>query len=122
MGARTPRRLCSWPACRRWVEVSGVSASQRWGCPGLHPGHIPSALIRSSKARTLPHFTQTPVLRLFCTQTLPQIESSPDFTNINAGLTTEVIATAACSLAFLAGRADNLLEVGRNGPWARHVY
>lgn len=44
---------------------------------------------------------------------VPTIQSSPDFTNINAGLTTEVIATAACSLAFLAGRADNLLEVSR---------
>ncbi|PNH06766.1 hypothetical protein TSOC_006837, partial [Tetrabaena socialis] len=37
------------------------------------------------------------------------VETSPDFTNISAALTPEVVAAAACSLHYLQCRAEGLL-------------
>ncbi|EFJ47368.1 hypothetical protein VOLCADRAFT_92175 [Volvox carteri f. nagariensis] len=44
---------------------------------------------------------------------VPAVESSPDFTNISASLTTEVLLAAACSLNFLYGRAEVLVQLSR---------
>ncbi|GIL74409.1 hypothetical protein Vretifemale_4288 [Volvox reticuliferus] len=44
---------------------------------------------------------------------VPTVESSPDFTNISASLTPETLTAAACSLHFLYGRAEALVQVAR---------
>ncbi|GLI66323.1 hypothetical protein VaNZ11_010102 [Volvox africanus] len=44
---------------------------------------------------------------------VPTVESSPDFTNVSASLTAETLTAAACSLHFLYGRAETLVQVAR---------
>ncbi|GLC35244.1 hypothetical protein PLESTB_000585900 [Pleodorina starrii] len=44
---------------------------------------------------------------------VPPVESSPDFTNISASLTPEVLTSAACSLHYLYGRAEALVQSAR---------
>ncbi|KXZ50525.1 hypothetical protein GPECTOR_16g700 [Gonium pectorale] len=46
---------------------------------------------------------------------VPPVESSPDHTNISSSLPPEVLAAAACSLHYLAVRAEGLLQAEPSG-------